>query len=317
MLTLSEYRKHLKVVARGLAQEGWSQTAIAKELGMAQRHVGRWLNGRQDKMSDGVGDRQNVLSDGARFLVVPGAIEDFAPPDGVRFPLIIADPPWNVSDPGHQRNRKARPNRPFTKDFGQWDRYADDEAYLEMTDGWLTRLYEVAADNAFLFFWCSYKYISAIRQQAVHIGWKDFTFWVWHKTNPMPLFGNNNFLQSIELALVMTKGEPRFRFARRGGRQPHNYIESSQVGGNERVKDVDGSAVNLAQKPLGLLSLWVQWTTKSGDWVLDAFAGTGSATIAALQAGRDVIAVEVDPASASYLEHRRIPRECPGARKLP
>ncbi len=55
MMTVAEYREQLKVVARGLTQEGLSQTAIAKELGMDRRTVGRWqaeerLRRRREKL---------------------------------------------------------------------------------------------------------------------------------------------------------------------------------------------------------------------------------------------------------------------------
>ena len=101
------------------------------------------------------------------------------------------------------------------------------------------------------------------------MGWKEQNIYVWEKTNPLPLFGNNNFLQAAELALVLAKGKPQFRF--RKGRQPLNRFESPQVGGTERLKRHDGSAANLAQKPLVLNSLWIMWASKPGDWVLDAF----------------------------------------------
>jgi DNA modification methylase len=126
------------------------------------------------------------------------------------------------------------------------------------------------------------------------------------------MFGNNNFLQCIEMALVLAKGNPRFRFGRKGGRQPRNLFESPQVAGAERVKNHDGSAANLAQKPLGLTELWIRWASKPGDWVLDAFAGTGTATVKALQLGRHGCAVERDLG----LVHQvlaRVARECRGA----
>lgn len=60
--------------------------------------------------------------------------------------------------------------------------------------------------------------------------------------------------------------------------------------------------MSLAQKPVGLLSLWVQWASKPGDWVLDAFAGTGATTIATFQLGRNACAVELDPTLVPYIE---------------
>jgi hypothetical protein len=102
----------------------------------------------------------------------------------------------------------------------------------------------VATDDAWLFYWCSYRYLSQILSQARDVGWAEHTFFVWHKTNPMPLFGNNNYLQSVEFALVLRKGQARFRFGKRGGHQPHNFVESPQVGGEERQKQPDDRGLN-------------------------------------------------------------------------
>lgn len=300
-------------MARALRQEGLSQAEIGRELGVSQRTISRWLKVIPDE--DRIGEMTNshpVSQNGLsrrrppRYLVVQGSVEKFRPPDGVAFPLIIADPPWNVSDPGHKRERKVRP-RPFTKDFGTWDAFKSDRAYLSKCRQWLQALFDLAAPDAWLFFWCSYEYMSQILNLAIKVGWKKHTVFLWEKTNPLPMFGNNNFLQCIEMALVLAKGSPKFRFQKK--QQPHNRFQSPQVGGDERVKRHDGTAMNLAQKPLALLSLWVRWASRPGDWVLDGFAGTGSTTVASLQLGRNACAVELDPTLVPYIE-RRVEQEC-------
>lgn len=314
MLSPVAYRVELRAVAQALRQEGLSQAQVGRELGVPRPTITKWLNSQKGQNEPSPPDVQNdpSASPPPCYLVVEGTVEKFRPPDGVTFPLIIADPPWNISDPGHKRERKARPNRPFTKDFGTWDTFKSDRAYLARCRRWLDALYDVAAPDAWLFFWCSYRYFSHILVEGAKVGWRDHTFFVWHKTNPLPLFGNNNFLQAIELVLIFAKGNSRFRFAKKGGHQPHNWFQSPQVSGVERLKNHDGGAVNLTQKPLGLTSLFVQWGTKPGDWVLDAFAGTGTATIAALQAGRNACAVERDPAFTLQIG-ARILRECQAA----
>ena len=306
-------REELKAQARALRSTGLSQSAIAQKMGVPRRTIADWLKNhigenRQDPQD---GENRPSASPPPRYLVVRGGVETFRPPDGVAFSLIIADPPWNISDVGHKRERKVRPNRPFTKDFGPWDAFKSDRAYLAYCRQWLAALYDVAAPDAWLFFWCSYRYMSHILREAGRAGWRDHTIYIWHKQNPLPMFGNNNFLASGELALVLAKGSPHFDWGPKHG-QPHNHFESPQVSGKERVKDHNGGAANVAQKPLALTSLWVDWASCPGDWVLDAFAGTGTALVAALRLGRNACAVEKDPALAHQIE-ARILQECPGA----
>lgn len=229
-----------------------------------QATVSRWLkDGHSQLMQDATNGSgmHNALSTKTHYHIANCRLEHFQPPQGLTFPLIIADPPWNVSDPGHQRERTARPNRPFTKDFGQWDWYENDQVYLEATQAWLQRLSDVAAE-----------------------------------------------------ALVLRTGAARFRFGKRGGQQPHNFLEAPQVAGNERQKLPDDSATNLAQKPLALTLLWIAQVSKSGDWVLDAFAGTGTASFAALSLGRNACAVEADGMMVTWLEQKRTKPFYPGAR---
>ena len=303
----------LRSQARALRSTGLSQTAIARKMMVPRRTIADWLKNHTGGLRQLPQNGEPRLSNSPppRYLVVPGSVELFRPPDGVAFPLIIADPPWNVSDPGHKRERKVRPNRPFTKDFGLWDAFESDRAYQVQCQQWLQALYDVAAPDAWLFFWCSYLYASGILGEAERAGWRRHNFYTWHKVNPLPMFGNNNFLQSMELALVLAKGKPHFDWGPKKG-QPHNYFESPQVGGLERVKNSDGGATNMAQKPLSLTSLWVEWGSRPGDWVLDAFAGTGTVTVAALALGRNACAVEQDPAQAHQIE-ARVLRESQGA----
>lgn len=306
------YREEVKAGAHALRQEGLSQTQIGRTLGVPRTTVCNWLKSQIDQNGHQALNAQNGLANSTppNYLVVPSCVEKFQPPDGVAFPLLIADPPWNISDPGHKRERTARPKRPFTKDFGTWDAFESAEAYMDKCGQWLKSLYDVAAPDAWLFFWCSYRYMGLIQREALKVGWQEHNVYAWAKQNPLPMFGNNNFLQSLELALVLRKGSPKFRFNGKG--QPHNFFKSPQVGGNERVKGHDGSAVNVAQKPLMLMSLWVLWASQPGDWVLDAFAGTGTTTIAALQQGRNACAVEQDLALAHQIE-ARVLRQCQGS----
>ena len=205
MKTLNLYREELKNSVNSQLERGFGVNTISEKLGVDHRTISNWLStngcdGKEAIIAKMGNVSNNCLSVRTipHYLVVCQTVEKFRPPDGITFPLIIADPPWNVSDPGHKRERKVRP-RPFTKDFGPWDAFKTDRAYLTKCRQWLKTLYEVAAPDAWLFFWCSYRYISDILNEAQRAGWHEHTFYVWNKTNPLPMFGNNNFLQCIEI----------------------------------------------------------------------------------------------------------------------
>ena len=53
---LSLYREQLKAMARALDQEGLSQTAIGKELGVPQNTISRWLSQNNGQATQAIMD---------------------------------------------------------------------------------------------------------------------------------------------------------------------------------------------------------------------------------------------------------------------
>jgi DNA modification methylase len=302
--TISIERQALKEQAIILRKMGWTQQKIADQIGVPQRSLSRWFS--QNGISEKVARTTNFshypkASNMAKpqFLSWCGKVENFTPENGRKFDLIIADPPWNISKPNSEISRTSR-RTAVKKHFGFQDVYSTDE-YLQTLGRWLSRLYELANTPNWCWFWCSYRYLSLIIHIAEQTGWDVHNWFLWAKTNPAPLMGANNFLQALEPVLILRKGTARFRFD--NGHLP-NYFVSPQVATGDRLKDFNGNAINLAQKPVPLLSLIVTWCTDQGQWILDAFAGSGSASFAALMNNRNCYAVELDQAQLTIIKGR-------------
>lgn len=58
------------------------------------------------------------------------------------------------------------------------------------------------------------------------------------------------------------------------------------------------------QKPLGVLRRIVQASSREGDWVLDAFAGSGTTAAAARALGRRSISIDASPDAVAVIERR-------------
>jgi DNA modification methylase len=249
---------------------GCSQQRISDQIGVPRTTISDWFDGNSVpsnlvKRHKNVGNPKAGIAVKPTFLSWCGKVEDFTPENKVGFDLIVADPPWNISTQTEIK-RKARP-RSVKKSFGMWDFFPTDDAYLSNARRWLQHLYELANTPAWCWFWCSYRYLSYIVTLAESSGWDVRNWFAWTKTNPAPLMGANNFLQAIEPILIMRKGIARFRFG--DGHLPNFYL-SPQVATTERIKDFNGNTINLAQKPVPLLSMIVIWCTDPGQWVLDA-----------------------------------------------
>lgn len=120
---LPEYRRTLQGRARLLRAEGLSLSQIAEQIGVPKRTVAHWLEIHQST-SASVANARPMGHHGTRGLTAPRyllrqeSIERFTPPEGIRFPLIIADPPCCPSqslphDPAaHARHEDGRHDQP-------------------------------------------------------------------------------------------------------------------------------------------------------------------------------------------------------------
>lgn len=302
---LSPERIQLKEQAIVLRKMGWTQQRIADQIGVPRTTIERWFdhNGVPNIMVKRYRNDHNAthrITVEPQFLSWCGRVENFKPEGNIGFDLITADPPWNISVPSSEIYRRAR-RTSVKKDFGFWDSHTNKDAYLATTQRWLRKLHKLANTPSWCWFWCSYRYLSYIADIASEAGWDVHNWFVWTKRNPAPLMGTNNFLQAVEPMLILRKGRAKFRFG--SGHLP-NVFNSPQVPTTERIKGLDGNVVNLAQKPVPLLSQIVIWCTDPGQWVLDAFAGSGSTSAAALKNGRNTYAIDTDKAQLTILRGR-------------
>ena len=58
------------------------------------------------------------------------------------------------------------------------------------------------------------------------------------------------------------------------------------------------------QKPVGIVRRMIQASTNPGDWVLDCFAGSGTAGAAALELGRRFVMIDENPEAIDVMRGR-------------
>ena len=314
--TLTPERQQKKAHAITLRKQGWTERAIAKELTLPRQTLSRWFIAHNDTFHitgrQGLYDHNPThgLVGKTQFRSFLGQLEDFQ--TNTPFPLIIADPPWNISVENSMqftfKDKNGKAHTPMKRDFGAWDFMGSDNDYLSRIQAWLTKLFALASTDAWCWFWCSYRYLSHINNIAKTVGWEPKGWYVWAKTNVPPLTAtiNGTLLPSLEPCLIFRKGKGQLRVNKTGhanykylpGPEPAAILrETSMVTDKQRLEDTE----NIAAKPIAILSDFIEWSSQPGDWVLDAFAGTGSTSRAALMKRRNAFAVESDKRQLTLL----------------
>lgn len=110
----------------------------------------------------------------------------------------------------------------------------------------------------------------------------------------------------LKQLLVWNKGYPgigdvktnwgaghEFIFYLKRGNRPMPYRRSGILN-FDKVRP--GTNVHPSEKPQDLLKTLIEMSTSPGDWIVDPYAGSSSALLAARDTGRNVVGIEKDPA---------------------
>mgnify|MGYP000846823388 FL=1 len=198
---------------------------------------------------------------------------------------VITDPPYNVSSrsgrdgttPSTLR-RKDGTHRKLQRDFGDWDREWNPAPFLAHT----ARL--LRPGGSLVAFTSEFTLPAYLDSELNH---RNVIYW--RKTNPTPAF-RKLYVRAVEMAVFQVNGTTGWTW--NGGGYVPNVYEGPTVTGFTVANGE--SRYHPTQKPLWLMSALTAQHTIDGEVVLDPFAGSGTTLVAAKQAGRKAIGVELD-----------------------
>jgi DNA modification methylase len=186
-----------------------------------------------------------------------------------------------------------------------WDCFSPDE-YLPLLREWVQEWSRVLRPGGAVLAFCDQARISHLWDFCRAAGLKPKRVLTWVKTNPPPAgLIRRNLISATEFLVWAVKPGARYTFNRVEGWDRRNVIETPVITRMERVG-------HPTQKPLGVLSPLIALTTDPGDLVLDPFAGSGSAGVAALRLGRRCHLIERHRAYFALLK-KRLEREEDGS----
>lgn len=189
--------------------------------------------------------------------------------------------------PKQPTHKKLRPkDRPLANDF------VSDEEFDGLLDAWFGNLARVLVPGRGFYIWGGYanlgNYPPFLKKHGLYFSQGI----VWDKQHPV--LTRKDFMGAFELAFYGWKEGAAHEF-----NGPNNATDLWHV-----KKVNPQNMVHLTEKPVELAVRAMQYSSRSGEHVLDLFGGSGSTLIAAQQTGRKAFLMELDPLYADVICER-------------
>jgi DNA modification methylase len=229
--------------------------------------------------------------------------------EGATIQLVNTDPPYNVkveprsnnaiaaglsSFPANQqppRRQAARPAetaRPKQKKLRARDRplendFVSDAQFEQFLRAWFGNMARVLQPGRAFYIWGGYSNIGNYPQalEACELYFSQQIIWV----KEHPVLTRKDFLGNHEWCFYGWKEGAAHQFF-----GPANAVDVWSI-----PKVNPQSMLHLTEKPVELATRALQYSSRSGENVLDLFGGSGSTLIAAEQTGRRAFVMELDP----------------------
>ncbi len=198
---------------------------------------------------------------------------------GIQADLLVCDPPYKLTSGGSSTEGGLH-----TRLWG--DSY-DNSGFIVPCDiDWpefFPLFYGALRPNTDAYIMCNDKHIRAMLNAADAAGFKYHTMLPWDKRTKTP---NRWYMKQCEFTGFFYKGRAKMI----------NNPSCSQLMSVPQM-DVSGDFSDKAhptEKPVLLMRIYIENSSKPGDLVLDPFMGSGTTGIAALRSGRRFIGIEKD-----------------------
>jgi DNA modification methylase len=238
--------------------------------------------------------------------------------DGAAIDLVNTDPPYNVKVEPRSNNAiaaglssfqgtthhqgldlarhpdKAKPtqkklrakDRPLANDF------VTDEAFDEMLLAWFGNISRVLKPGGSFYIWGGYANLGNYPGPLKASGLYFSQGVVWDKQHPV--LTRKDFMGAFEICFYGWKEGAGHKF--------HGPNNATDLWHLKKVNPQ--SMVHLTEKPVELAVRAIQYSSLTGDNVLDLFGGSGSTLIGCEQTGRKAFLMELDPLYCDVIVER-------------
>lgn len=154
---------------------------------------------------------------------------------------------------------------------------------------WLPEVYKVLKDDSHCYIFTNDKNLADLQNEAEKVGFRLHNILIWKKNNSTP---NRWYMKNCEFILFLYKGKAK-PINDKGTSQ---FLEFKNKNGKEKYHPTE--------KPIELLKVLIENSSKEGDIVLDCFMGSGSTGVACKELNRNFYGIEIDEKYFSIAKER-------------
>ena len=190
--------------------------------------------------------------------------------------LIATDPPYKITSRGNSGNTGGMLKNELSMD-GKIFQHND----ISVKD-YAPEYFRVLKDGSHCYVMCNHINLIEMLNVFIENGFHFIKSLIWDKGNKIM---GRFYMSQFEYILFFRKGK---------GVQINNCGTSDILSIPNKKDKVDGANIHDTQKPVELMKILIENSTKEGDIILDSFMGSGTTAIACVKSNRRFIGSEID-----------------------
>ena len=191
--------------------------------------------------------------------------------------LIIIDPPYPTTKRGNAGNTGGLFKNKLTIE-GKIFKHNDIKP-----EEYMSELYRVLKDGTHCYIMSNHLNLQKILNCATDNGFKFVKSLIWNKKKKIM---GRYYMSQFEYILFFRKGKDKII----------NNCGTSDILEipNKKTKDENGKNIHDTEKPVDLMKILIENSSKANEIVLDCFMGSGSTGVACMNTNRKFIGIELD-----------------------
>ncbi len=190
--------------------------------------------------------------------------------------LIVTDPPYKTTARGHAGNSGGM----MQKDINKSGNVFKHNSILPRD--YARYFFNRLKDGGHCYIMTNHVNLIDMLNQFTSVGFHFIKSLIWDKGNKIM---GQYYMSQFEYILFFRKGF---------GKKINNCGTSDLINIPNKKTKIDGKNIHDTEKPVELMKLLIDNSTKEGDLVLDPFMGSGTTAVACKELGRDFVGMELD-----------------------